>query len=168
MPAPSLAAQSGMVAERQVRASVAAEQAPRAQVIDQARQGAAQVLVQRTATEPGAAKAFASSAAARDVAPAPLSNVAGGVAMEKRAASTAHSGACYRLRDSRTSAEVGTVMRIGRIDGDTLRLEPVQAASPLRAWLVVRDSSSHGVLTTAPEGRGMVLVTASPVSCPAP
>lgn len=163
-PAPNLATQSGAVAEQQSKVAVAAEQATRQQVMDQARQRATQVPMQRTAAEPAVAKAFAG----RDAAPAPSPNLVGGVAADRRVAFTTSPGACYRLRDSRTSDEVGTVMRIGRLDGDTLRLESLQAASPLRAWVVLRDGTARGVLTTAPDGRGMILVTALPVSCPAP
>ena len=159
-PAPSLAVQSGVVADQRTKIAVAAEQAPRQQLMDRARQGATQVLVQRTAAEPGAAKAFA--------APAPSPKVVAGIAREERVPFPTHPGACYRLHDSRTSAEVGTVMRIGRMDGDTLRLESVQMPSPLRAWVVLRDGTARGVLTTEPEGRGMVLVTALPVPCPVP
>lgn len=163
-PSPSLVVQSGAVAEQQAKIAVTAEQAPRQQVTDQVRQGAQQLLVQRTAAEPSAAKSFA----ARDAAPAPSPNVVGGVAMEKRTAPAVRPGACYRLHDNRTSTQVGPIMRIGRIDGDTLRLESVQAASLLRAWVVLRDGTARGVLTTEPGERGMVLVTALPVSCPAP
>src|SRR5450759_698168 len=99
---------------------------------------------------------------------APAPKVVGGIAKEVRVPFPTHPGACYRLHDSRTSVEVGTVMRIGRMDGDTLRLESVQVPSPLRAWVVLRDGTARGVLTTEPEGRGMILVTAQPVSCPVP
>lgn len=166
--APSLAVQSGVVADQRARIAVASEQATRQQRMDEARQGVTQVLVQRTAAETGAAKAFAARDAARDAAPAPAPKVVGGIAKEVRVPFPTHPGACYRLHDSRTSVEVGTVMRIGRMDGDTLRLESVQVPSPLRAWVVLRDGTARGVLTTEPEGRGMILVTAQPVSCPVP
>jgi anti-sigma factor RsiW len=129
-----------------------------------ARRDVAGAMTSRTSAEAGAVKAFASNAAARPGAP----QVVGGIPMEQRVPSTARPGACYRLHDSRTLADVGTVMRISRVEGDTLRLESAQVPSPLRAWVVLRDSTARGVLTTAPEGRGMVLVTALPVSCPSP
>ena len=119
---------------------------------------------QRTSAEPEAVKSFVASAAAS----VPAAKAAGGVGMEKRFDAAAYPGACYQLRDSRTLAVVGAVMRVGRVDGDTLRLESVREPSPLRAWVVLRDGTARGVLTTEPEGRGMVLVTASPVSCPSP
>ena len=77
-------------------------------------------------------------------------------------------GSCYRLRESRTSAIVGAVMRGDRLQGDTLLLVPVRVPSPARAWVVASDDAVRGVLTTEPEGRGMVLVTGSVVACPAP
>ena len=166
--APSLAVQSGVVADQRARIAVTSEQATRQQRMEEARQGVTQVLVQRTAAETGAAKAFAARDAARDAVPAPAPKVVGGIAKEVRVPFPTHPGACYRLHDSRTSVEVGTVMRIGRMDGDTLRLESVQVPSPLRAWVVLRDGTARGVLTTEPEGRGMILVTAQPVSCPVP
>jgi hypothetical protein len=166
--APSLAVQQGVVADQRARIAVASEQATRQQRTDEARQGVTQVLVQRTAAETVAAKAFAARDAAGAAAPAPAAKVVGGVAKEVRVPFPTHPGACYRLDDSRTSVEVGTVMRIGRTNGDTLHLESVQVPSPLRAWVVLRDGTARGVLTTEPEGRGMILVTARPVSCPVP
>jgi len=122
------------------------------------------VAAQRTSAKPEAATSLVASAAA----PVPAQKAVGGVAMGKSLDAVVRPGACYRLHDSRTSAEVGTVMRIGRMDGDTLRLESVQVASPLRAWVVLRDGTARGVLTTEAEGRGMIMVTALPASCPVP
>jgi hypothetical protein len=77
-------------------------------------------------------------------------------------------GACYRLTDNRTGADLNALMQVQRVDGDTLRLVAVPATSPLRAWVVVRDSVTRGVLTSEPAGRGLVLVTALPIACPKP
>jgi len=84
------------------------------------------------------------------------------------AAPTVTVGACYAMRDSKTSAATGLVMRGDRLVADTLFLAPVHPTSPMRGWIMARDGVLRGVLTTQPEGRGMMLVTAAPVSCPAP
>jgi hypothetical protein len=139
---------------------MAADQAPRAQQLDQARLGVAQVTTQRTSVEmrreiPMAAPTRES---ARDVAtPAPHA-----------ARARLMPGGCYELRESRTSAVVGAVMRGDRMQGDTLLLMPARAPSMARAWVVAGDGVARGVLTVESEGRGMVLVSALPVACPAP
>jgi hypothetical protein len=77
-------------------------------------------------------------------------------------------GACYGMRDSRTSTATGIVMRGERQMSDTLFLAPLQPTSPARGWVVTRDGALRGVLTTEPGGRGMLLVTAVRMPCPTP
>jgi hypothetical protein len=77
-------------------------------------------------------------------------------------------GACYAMRDSKTSAATGIVMRGTKQVADTLFLAPLHTSSPMRGWIRVREGALRGVLTTEAEGRGMMLVTATRVSCTAP
>ena len=77
-------------------------------------------------------------------------------------------GACYAMRDSRTSAATGIVMRGEKQVADTLFLAPLRPSLPARGWVVLRDGVLRGVLTTEAEGRGMVLVTAAAVPCTTP
>ena len=155
-----VAPQVGGVSAPQAKVEVAADREPRMQQFDQARQDAAQVMAQRTSVEVRREAPMAASAreSAREV-PAPLRLAA-------RARLT--TGSCYELRENRTSAVVGVVMRGERTQGDTLFLTPARTPSPVRAWVVTADGTVHGVLTTEPEGRGMVLVSALPVACPTP
>ena len=153
-------AQVGGVSNEQAKSVAAAEQAPRAPQLDQAGQSAAQVSAQRTPVEMRREMDRVSSAresARNPAAPAPL-------AMRARLTT----GGCYELRENRTSAVVGVVMRGDRMQDDTLFLTPVRTPSPARGWVVAADGVMHGVLTLEPEGRGMVLVSALPVACPAP
>lgn len=102
-------------------------------------------------------------------APAPPAPPVGGVAASLAPqARRAGAGACFRLQEREQSSATTVIMRTVRTDGDTLRLEPVQAASPLRAWIVWRDGMGHGAMTQDADGRGVVPVVASPVACPAP
>ena len=84
------------------------------------------------------------------------------------AAPTVTVGACYSIRDSKTSAATGIVMRGDKQVTDTLFLAPLRASSPMRGWIMVREDVLRGVLTTEAEGRGMRLVTAAAVSCTEP
>ncbi len=77
-------------------------------------------------------------------------------------------GACYLLRDSRTLAATGVIMRGDRLVGDTLFLAPLSSASTTRGWVVAHETVLRGVLTTEPEARGMLLVTATMTPCPLP
>ena len=159
-PAPAAALQAVVVPEAQAKGVAAADQAPRLQQSEQARQGAVQVTAQRTSVE--LQRNMATMAPAKE----PARNFAAPTAIDARARLTP--GRCYELRESRTSAIAGAVMRGDRMQGDTLLLVPVRIPSPARAWVMASDGAVRGVLTTEPEGRGMVLVTASVVACPAP
>ncbi len=159
-PTAAVASVGGVSNEQAKSTAAAADQTSRAQQLDQARQDAAQVMAQRTSVEMRREAPMSASAreSAREV-PAPL-----------RLAARARliTGSCYELRENRTSAVVGVVMRGERTQGDTLFLTPARTPSPARAWVVTADGTVHGVLTTEPDGRGMVLVSALPVACPTP
>lgn len=154
------AAQVGGVSVSQGQGAAAADRESRVQQLDQARQSAASVMVQRTSgkVRPDMAPEPPAMESARNfAAPAPI-----GVRVRLMP------GGCHALRESRTSATVGAVMRGERLQGDTLFLVSAGAPSPARAWLVAADGVVRGVLTLAAEGRGMVLVTAIPAACPMP
>jgi hypothetical protein len=159
-PAPAAALQAVVVPESQAKGVAAADQAPRLQQSEQARQGAAQARAQHTSVE--LRREMVMAAAAKE----PARNFAAPSPITVRARLTPDS--CYELRESRTSAIAGAVMRGDRMQGDTLLLVPVRIPSPARAWVVASDGAVRGVLATEAEGRGMVLVTASPVACPTP
>jgi len=93
-----------------------------------------------------------------------VGGVAGGVSV----ASGVRHGPCYRIQVGEEPAEMGVVMRAVRVDGDTLRLEPVQGTSPLRAWVVLREGTGYGEMTAARDKRSTVAVVAIPAECPAP
>jgi hypothetical protein len=84
------------------------------------------------------------------------------------AAPNATVGACYAMRDSKTSAATGIVMRGDKQVADTLFLAPVHPTSPMRGWIMARDGVLRGLLTTESEGRGLMLVTATVVPCTTP
>lgn len=119
-----------------------------------------------------AAKAAPTAEANAVPAPAPVAavQVLGGVAAQARKAGVAPATACYRLQESGPPTAQVIVMRHVRTDGDTLRLEPLAglSASPVRAWLVLRDGVARGAMTMAPGSRNTVPVTATPTNCPAP
>jgi hypothetical protein len=75
---------------------------------------------------------------------------------------------CYELRDAKSPSDAGVIMRTVRMDGDTLRLEPAQGTSTLRAWIVWRDNGGHGAMTRTADGQGAVAVMATRSPCPAP
>lgn len=154
------ATQVGGVSAPQAKLEVAADRELRMQQLDQARQTAAPVMAQRTSgkVRPEMTQEAPAMEAVRNLAaPAPI---------VMRARLTP--GGCHALRESRTSAAVGAVMRGDQLKGDTLFLVPAGASSPARAWVVAGDGVVRGVLTLEAEGRGMVLVTAVPVACPMP
>ena len=74
---------------------------------------------------------------------------------------------CYRVRDPKALTDAGVIMQMMNADGDTLRLEPVQGQSGLRAWIVWRDGLGHGAMTAA-DGTGAVAIIATVSTCPAP
>jgi len=125
------------------------------------------VLAQRVSAEAPRAKTLAVGAVAAP-ANAPVPTAASGVAGGISSAKSASRVPCYRVRQDSTSDETGVVMRLVRTNGDTLRLEPAQGQSSLRAWVVWRDGTGHGQMTPNADGRGAVAVTALPVACPAP
>ena len=128
--------------------------------------------VQRAAEQqPGAQRAAAPVVARMEsllMANKAANALTGVVVTGMAAAPTVTVGACYSMRDSKTSAATGIVMRGDKQVTDTLFLAPLRASSPMRGWIMVREDVLRGVLTTEAEGRGMRLVTAAAVSCTEP
>ena len=157
-------------ADRALAESPAIAPSPREEALNRAVDAARRDIPRAEAPHMDAQRGVAGGSAAKAfVAPAPP-QVVGGVARAVSASAAAPSpaSACYKLLDSRTSVEAGVIMRLARTDGDTLRLEAAHLPSPMRAWVVLRDGVSRGVLTTDADGRGALVITATPVACPAP
>jgi hypothetical protein len=157
-------------ADRALAESPAIAPAPREEALNRAADVARRDVPRAEAQHMEAQRGVAGGSAAKTVASPAPPQVVGGVARAVSASAAAPSpaSACYKLLDSRTSVEAGVIMRLARTDGDTLRLEPARLPSPMRAWVVLRDGVSRGVLTTDADGRGALVVTATSVACPAP
>ncbi|MCX5762329.1 MAG: hypothetical protein NTW72_12660 [Gemmatimonadetes bacterium] len=157
-------------ADRALAESPAIAPAPRDEALNRAADVARRDVPRAEAQHMEAQRGAAGGSAAKTVAAPAPPQVVGGVARAVSASAAAPSpaSACYKLLDSRTSVEAGVIMRLARTDGDTLRLEAARLPSPMRAWVVLRDGVSRGVLTTDADGRGALVVTATPVACPAP
>ena len=157
-------------ADRALAESPAIAPAPREEALNRAADVARRDVPRAEAQHMEAQRGVAGGSAAKTVAAPAPPQVVGGVAraVSASAAAPSSASACYKLLDSRTSVEAGVIMRLARTDGDTLRLEPARLPSPMRAWVVLRDGVSRGVLTTDADGRGALVVTATSVACPAP
>ncbi len=155
-------------ADRALAESPAIAPAPREEALNRAVDVARRDVPRAEAPHMDAQRGVAGGSAAKTVAAPAPPQVVGGVARAVLAAAPSPASACYKLLDSRTSVEAGVIMRLARTDGDTLRLEPARLPSPMRAWVVLRDGVSRGVLTTDTDGRGTLVITATPVACPAP
>jgi hypothetical protein len=146
---------------------------PAQRVLDQ-RVESQRAAVQRTAEQQAGAQRDAAAAPVMARMESPLmankaaNALAGVVVTGVSAAPTAAVGACYAMQDSKTTAATGIVMRGDQQVADTLFLAPLHPSSPMRGWVMLRNGVLRGVITTEAEGRGMMLVTAAPVSCTAP
>jgi anti-sigma factor RsiW len=122
----------------------------------------AAVLEAKTVQAPSIAKPSDSSTAknaARELDVAARSQ-------RQRVTLSAAGNRCFRLMPDSTEKDNAVVMRVVRVDGDTLRLEPTQDSTGWRAWIVWRDQAGHGVLSTGDVRRSNVRVTAASTPCP--
>jgi hypothetical protein len=110
-------------------------------------------------------------ASAQNAVPAQRVTSVGGVAGGRAAALRAEARqapVCYRIIPDGVPAVAAVVVRLVRVDGDTLRLEGVRSTAAETVWLVPRESGWRGVMFTRGDTVRVVPVTGTRTLCPAP
>jgi hypothetical protein len=172
LPTPSInsMARDAVAAMQGVGTPTPAVISPPASAIMESRVAAERAMVAKTVTDARRQDTATGRPAERLALRAlePVEPTARRVGRVKAGAAPSSSTICYQVRDAKSPTDAGVIMRAVRVDGDTLRLEPAQGTSALRAWIVWRDSTGLGAISPSADGRGAVAVVATRSPCPAP
>ncbi|MHB8838403.1 MAG: hypothetical protein ACYC7F_05565 [Gemmatimonadaceae bacterium] len=125
-------------------------------------------MAQVTATKAEAKTVSNAEVVARMAMPAATERRVTGMMGAAARPPTVANGPCYFVREGNAPPEVGVMMRSVRMDGDTVRLEPAQGTSALRAWVVWRDGMGRGAMTATADTRSAIPVVAMTAACPKP